>query len=517
MKGDFSRISFDATKHFSRVLVQQGRVTVDADPNEEGAILLHNMRTLARDLIGPFGGPADNLGFGLTLDTDDANRPRLRIGAGRYYVDGILVESETDCDYADQPDYIPGADDPLSRRLIAADGGDFWVYLDVWERHISWIEDDSVREPALNGPDTCSRAKVVWQVRAIARDALLDTLSARREAIEARLSDPALGDDERKELEALRDRLAQDITRLTRTDAGPGNDCTAPLDAIVGLSDAQMTARLDPGQRIKDACTVSPDSRYRGAENQLYRVEVHRGSEAPDGPTFKWSRDNGSVATRWLGTEGNDVLVASGRGFSAGAWIELTDDSNDLTGNPGILIKLNKVDRDRLGVDPASIPKDTSIAFAQSLRHAKVRRWDQTERDDTTLDEGAVPLSESTAKDPNWLTLENGIQVKFADGGTYRNGDYWLIPARVATGTIIWPSTVDEKGAIEWQPRRPDGVEHHYAPLGFVGDGDDGLTASPCLCEITPINSCGARRDRDGSIRQLPALRPPAAGRKRKK
>jgi hypothetical protein len=37
----------------------------------------------------------------------------------------------------------------------------------VWERHVTWIEDDSIREPALGGPDTCTRAKVTWQVKAL--------------------------------------------------------------------------------------------------------------------------------------------------------------------------------------------------------------------------------------------------------------------------------------------------------------------------------------------------------------
>ena len=31
MKGDFTRDTFDPAKHFSRVLMQQGRVTLDAD------------------------------------------------------------------------------------------------------------------------------------------------------------------------------------------------------------------------------------------------------------------------------------------------------------------------------------------------------------------------------------------------------------------------------------------------------------------------------------------------------
>ncbi|HJV62401.1 MAG TPA: DUF6519 domain-containing protein [Albitalea sp.] len=509
MKGDFSRISFDATRHFSRVLLQQGRVTLDADPNEEGAILLHYLRTLARDLIGPCGGPPDHLGFELTLDTSDSSHPKLTIGKGRYYVDGILVENDSDCDYATQPDWSAGSNDPLLLRLKAGSGQDFWLYLDVWERHVTWIEDDRIRESALGGPDTCTRAKVVWQVRAVARDALVDTLTARRDAIQVRLdNDQSLTDDERATLQAQHDKLQQDIDRLAQTTGtNARNDCTAPLDALVGLSDAQMTARLDPGQQIKDPCTVSPDALYRGAENQLYRVEVHRGSAAGVAPTFKWSRDNGSVATRWLGTEGNDLVVTSGRDFSAGCWVELGDDSNDLLGEPGLLVKLAKVDGDRLSVDPASIPSGASIAFTTSLRHAKVRRWDQRETDDTTLDEGAVPLVEASATEPNWLTLEDGIQVQFAAGGSYRSGDYWLIPARVATGSIEWPSTLDASGTVQWQPQPPRGVEHHYAPLGYVAVNSDGnLDTTRCLCEIEPINTCDAQRRIDRG--QPPAPRP---------
>jgi len=59
MKGDFTRDTFDATRHFSRVLMQQGRVQLDADWNEQAAILLHYLQALAADLIGPHGGPAN--------------------------------------------------------------------------------------------------------------------------------------------------------------------------------------------------------------------------------------------------------------------------------------------------------------------------------------------------------------------------------------------------------------------------------------------------------------------------
>ena len=51
MKGDFTRSTFNARKHFTRVLMQQGRVQVDADWNEQQAILQHRDQTTAGDVI----------------------------------------------------------------------------------------------------------------------------------------------------------------------------------------------------------------------------------------------------------------------------------------------------------------------------------------------------------------------------------------------------------------------------------------------------------------------------------
>ena len=66
MKADLTRDTFHPLKHYRRVLTQQGRVQLDADANEQTAILLRYLRTLAADLIGPAGGPESNLGFGIT-------------------------------------------------------------------------------------------------------------------------------------------------------------------------------------------------------------------------------------------------------------------------------------------------------------------------------------------------------------------------------------------------------------------------------------------------------------------
>jgi hypothetical protein len=67
-----------------------------------------------------------------------------------------------------------------------------------------------------------------------------------------------------------------------------------------------------------------------------------------------------------------------------------------------------------------------------------------------------------------WLPIEDGIEIKFEPAGHgaahhYRAGDYWLIPARVATGDVDWPRQGSHPALLP-----PSGVEHHYAPLAIV-------------------------------------------------
>jgi hypothetical protein len=451
MKGDFSRLTFDPAKNFSRVLMQQGRVTLDADFNEQGTIFLHALRTLTRDLFGQSGGPADGGGFGLTLaSTGTKLSQSLAISAGHYYVDGILCEC-SGVTYDTQADYAPASDDPFAEWLQSpTEGKFFWLYLDVWERHVSWVEDDSIREVALDGPDTCTRSKVTWQVKALEFE-----------------TEPT---------------------------------CAGPLGGLVGLSDVSLAARLDPGAQLPDPCVLAPDAAYRGPENQLYRVEIHQGGSLANGdtPTFKWSRDNGSVAVPWLDTDGSDLTVTRARGFEAGIWVELLDDGDELEGVPGTLVKVVQVQGDRLSLDPSATPPARNAAL-----HPRVRRWDQADSDAVTLVDGAVPVVETdggTGGDVDWtLALEDGIEILFSPGGSYRTGDYWLIPARVATGSIEWPTTTDASGASVPALEPPTGIEHHYAPLGtasFVKDGNANATTANCRTCFGPLvaTPCPAKR-----------------------
>ncbi|MBK8048278.1 MAG: hypothetical protein IPK16_14855 [Anaerolineales bacterium] len=161
MKGDFSRISFQPQRHYAAVMMQQGRVQTDADATEAQLIHLHRDDATARDVIGSCGAPKDEAGFEIT-----SNGNTLFIGPGRYYVDGILCQNtQATLDYGAQPD-LPGATLDDIRKAMEEHQTDFGiVYLDVWRRHVTALEDPLLRERALGGPDTATRLQTTWQVR----------------------------------------------------------------------------------------------------------------------------------------------------------------------------------------------------------------------------------------------------------------------------------------------------------------------------------------------------------------
>jgi hypothetical protein len=57
MKGDFSRLTFRRGKRFTSVRLQQGRVTLDSDWNEQAAIREHLERVRFEDVVGTSGVP----------------------------------------------------------------------------------------------------------------------------------------------------------------------------------------------------------------------------------------------------------------------------------------------------------------------------------------------------------------------------------------------------------------------------------------------------------------------------
>src|SRR3954469_13088900 len=106
MRGDFSRKTFDRRNHYSGVLMQQGRVQVDADWNEQVDVQTYRTETEAIDTIGLSGVPKGNAGFKIGAAPGGRD---LALAAGRMYVDGLLCELDQPATYTAQP-YFPNPD-----------------------------------------------------------------------------------------------------------------------------------------------------------------------------------------------------------------------------------------------------------------------------------------------------------------------------------------------------------------------------------------------------------------------
>src|SRR5436190_7040997 len=105
MRGDFSRLTFDPAKQFTRVLMQQGRVQLDSDWNEQASLLLHQVRLLARSIIGPFGG----VGKAFAVTGLDLQHGVVEVTAGDYFVNGIACHTDGAVGFSPPADWHDGA------------------------------------------------------------------------------------------------------------------------------------------------------------------------------------------------------------------------------------------------------------------------------------------------------------------------------------------------------------------------------------------------------------------------
>lgn len=466
MGADISRVRFDALRDLSGVVLQQGRLLLDADWNELVAIVERRLRAGAVDLggVGPASGIA---GVAVVPRTTpeafriEATAGAITIGRGRMYVDGLLAENhgignltfdtllaelvrEKATPYDQQP-YWPDPD-----PLPAA--GTHVAYMLVRQRELTHLEQPDLVEPAV-AVDTTARTQTIWQVRVHQPDT-------------------------------------------------PGISCSTPDASIPGWPEliAPSAGRLSTGtvavEAEDDPCALPPSGGYRGPEHHSYRLEIHHGG-APGTATFKWSRENGSVAFPVVEVASATQLRPASVGrdnvlrFNTGDWVEILDDHIELDDRPGELRKVEVHDEDGTLTFTAPLPPGLVLTPAEAAaRHLRVRRWDQrgvirtaagdvvADLDDPTAT-GAIPTSATGAA----IVLEHGITATLrAPGGQFRTGDHWIFAART-TDTSVDPLT----------DAPPLGHHRHYARLAIVtfpGTESDCRTLWPPEAGEGPCGDC---------------------------
>lgn len=385
--------------------MQQGRVSVDADWNEPQA-------------TGGCCVSARDAGFRISLNGGG----HMSIEAGQIYLDGILCQNITEVAFTDQP-YMKFQRDPVSEGWREGAPTDHIVYLHVWQRLVTALEDQTLGEVAFGGPDTGVRVRTAWRVGVL-------NVSATPRLAAAAPPAPACGD----ELSSWEDMVA------------PGT--------------GTMTMRA---RRIGEDIDASPVPRmpvYRGLENELYRVEVHDPGD-PGQATFKWSRTNGSEMIWVQAVSGSTVTVDSTdpdemRGLGVGQWVELSDDYTDVVRLPGQMAQITRIDP---AAGAITLSAAVNSPFSVSNR-PRLRRWDVAAAVGLPL----LPV-ETSFESAGWIPLEGGVEVAFG-AGTYATGNYWEIPVGKVARGIEGPLDRLADPALTSPPAND--IKHHYCRLAVL-------------------------------------------------
>ena len=135
MSGDYSRTRFQAGRHYHGVLRQQGRVDLDAEWNEYVDLQDRRWRAESIDVIGRCGVPPETPDAFEVRHIDD----QLAIGPGRLYVEGYAAEN-----HGGDLQFNPVLEEQCGTSFVpvaAFPKGRWLVYLDVWRREVTHLQD----------------------------------------------------------------------------------------------------------------------------------------------------------------------------------------------------------------------------------------------------------------------------------------------------------------------------------------------------------------------------------------
>jgi hypothetical protein len=505
MKGDFSRLNHNPSNHYVGVLHQQGRVFLDSDWNEDVLERLAMLRQKLNDVIGQCGVPEPGTAFQISPGLDPTD---FHIAGGRCYVNGNLCRLENDTTYLSQPDLL----DPPPINVPPPGATEFClVYLEVWHRLITYLEDESLREIALNGPDTATRLKTIAQVKIVTLPSsvtdfgianilqflpasgagTLSTLQPVPPQVPnlCQLSDPGNFTGRQNHFYRVQIHDRGEVI-------GGGLSISLAANATAGATTLQLANALNSNQialanrigivTVFDSAAGSEQVPLAGISSDGKTLSLAGPLQATHAAannalailglitTFKWSRNNASFAVRVTAVQSDRLtltLSSLGRDTATalrqGDLVEISDDWSELGRARGHLTNLvADPDPDSLTVvlhDPLpagfQVPglggPNSPASTPQTDRHLVLRRWDGSGQASAVYDDTATPA----------MNLGDGVHIQFG-GSDLRSGDYWQFTTRVADGSVEALTNAT-----------PGGIVRHRCPLAVLRWAPSPLTS----------------------------------------
>lgn len=458
MKTQISRDSHRPEQRYSAVFQQMGRMLTDADWNEFATLNRDRLADVLFDVIGS-GSPRQRGIVQQTLTAD--GRDAYQLHWGYVYVEGVRAQLRPAADavLSDAAgvlfEYAQQADFPAAPVLPATP---YKLYLDVWERSVTALEDNQLRDPGLHGADTCTRSQTMAQVKWCAPEV-----------------DPC-------------DRAINPTH---------GN-------ALLSLTLRQGNSDPDPCDPCADEITLQD-----AVGNYLYRVEIHDVTYAadgsPDSVVLKWSVENGAEQY---------AVDNPPPDFAAADWAyEFFDGPDQQFASEKHLGRHLAP-----GFNPIRGQLTTAYPDPVPAGFNHVRRWDgfcelKKTAGNWLLENGSdrgVGLSTASAVAAQGHVDEGAtislvlntviLDIDLSDHQLLA-GDRWLAPVR---------ETVNHSGDVLLDQVIATGIRHHYLCLGIVNDGR--LTPDPeALCKtfrfpaLTDLQADDVCYD--NSICQVPGVR----------
>jgi hypothetical protein len=436
MASDRARISFDPSRAYRSVLAQQGRVTLEADVNEAGAIALETLRLETLDIVGPTGTPDD--GYKVTPTGGG-----LSIGAGIIYLGGWRLALDQPVDITQQPDW-------LDRPASDLTGTDV-ISLLVTEQSVCAVEDQALRDVALGGPDSAARMRLMQQF----------------------LVTPIQGDT-----------CADGAATLTGLLAGDG--VTWDPASLELVSGARLQVGFVAPSAPPDPCTPAAAGGYLGADNQLIRVSVIHYDPNTKAGSLLWGWNNAAFLYRATSTDAaagvmtlTSTPIDQEHAPQLGQAVEILrsrsslGDDNFIAADSGFVTTL-KAAYD-FGSGALTLTDTLPPAYANDPNPLFVRVW-----------QAIAPFD---AGQPTPLDATSGLTVAItlpALPSAVAARPFWRFAVRPIDPTQVYPARYAEA------PQPPDGPRQWLCDLGVVGPLQDGFQLlADCRVPFKPLTQLG--------------------------
>ncbi len=461
MASDRARLSHDPSRQYRSLVLQQGRVSLEADTNEASRLAETALRQDIIDIVGPMGTPDD--GYEVKVGSGGG----LGIGAGSYYVGGWRVALDEPIRLGEGPDEADLDPTPLG-------DGQYAVALLLTEQEVSAVEDHALLEVALGGPDTCQRTRLMQRAVAV----------------------PIGGDD-----------CKAAFADLTEALGAEGADYDPATGAIVPRARLHVTLVSSPAPA--DPCDPPASGGYLGADNQLIRVAVTAFDPTSGKGKFVWGYDNASTLYRASTADGkiltlegepvdNDHAPRVGQAVEVLRTRSLFDHNDVVAADSGVVTEVAEpYDPDlRRVVIAATLP---AAQWGDSAHPLFLRLW-----------KAEMEFGEGSAVELGDTGLAITLTLNSAPGSIVAR-PFWNFAARPSTPVIVYPRRYLDSA----QP--PEGPRQWLAPLAVAAVAKEGARIlDDCRDTFLPLTRSGccgimldseARGRRDQIQRALDRLR----------